>query len=347
MTRWNSGTVRHIPEEELHAYLDQALSRSQCVEIESHMAGCRQCAEVRDDTAALRDRTTALLARLGPGVLIPPPFEQVRDRFVQDRFRRRRWLTQTAWAASLLVALGIGMRVNHWVHGSAAQPAVTVAVQSPAPVAAVAPAVPVTTPAPSPNRSQPPRGQRRAVALHDPAASRVGTSAFQQNSDDSPDVMVANYLPPSDGPDQLSQEVFSVETQPTAPDAGLQGLWRSVGPDGLSTASSTPIPRVPGLPVVQVQVQPGDLGADVTAVDQQLEDGGLIRTLEGPVARVTSILADQEKAARDTAVNTPPSPASRDRMTLTLRQGDRMLAVTGPAKVLGSLMSRVNVRKRY
>jgi hypothetical protein len=185
------------------------------------------------------------------------------------------------------------------------------------------------------------------VALHDPAASTVGTSTFQQNSDDSPDVMVATYLPPSGGPDQLSQEVFSVETQPTAPDASLQGLWRAVAPDRLSAASSSPIPKVPGLPVVQVQVQPGDPGADVTAVDQQLEDGGLIRTLEGPAARVSSILADQEKAARDTAANGPPSQASRDRMTLTLRQGDRMLAVTGPAKVLGSLMSRVNVRKRY
>ena len=27
--------MRHIPEDELHAYLDQGLSRSQCVEIET------------------------------------------------------------------------------------------------------------------------------------------------------------------------------------------------------------------------------------------------------------------------------------------------------------------------
>ena len=33
-------SMRHIPEDELHAYLDQALSRSQCVEIESHLAAC-------------------------------------------------------------------------------------------------------------------------------------------------------------------------------------------------------------------------------------------------------------------------------------------------------------------
>jgi hypothetical protein len=34
-------------------------------------------------------------------------------------------------------------------------------------------------------------------------------------------------------------------------------------------------------------------------------------------------------------------------MTLTVRQGDRMLAVTGPSTVLGTLMSRVSVRRRY
>ena len=58
--------MRHIPEDELHAYLDQALSRSQCVEIESHLAGCPSCRATRDGIAALRDHTPALLARLAP-----------------------------------------------------------------------------------------------------------------------------------------------------------------------------------------------------------------------------------------------------------------------------------------
>ena len=60
------GPMRHIPEDELHAYLDQALSRTQCVEIESHLAECPSCRGMRDGIAALRDRTTALLAKLAP-----------------------------------------------------------------------------------------------------------------------------------------------------------------------------------------------------------------------------------------------------------------------------------------
>ena len=65
--------MRHVPEEELHPYLDQALSRSQCVEIETHLAECGHCRDQRDNIAALRDRTTALLGQLTPRNLIIPP----------------------------------------------------------------------------------------------------------------------------------------------------------------------------------------------------------------------------------------------------------------------------------
>ena len=72
--------MRHIPDDELHAYLDQGLSRSQCVEIESHLAACPACQASRDGIAALRDRTTALLARLAPPRSFPTPFETLRRR---------------------------------------------------------------------------------------------------------------------------------------------------------------------------------------------------------------------------------------------------------------------------
>ena len=56
--------MRHIPEDELHAYLDQGLSRSQCVEIESHLAGCSSCrANARRDRRASRPDHRAALPR--------------------------------------------------------------------------------------------------------------------------------------------------------------------------------------------------------------------------------------------------------------------------------------------
>src|ERR1044072_6865190 len=56
MIAWNTRAVRHVPEDELHAYLDQALSRSQCVEIETHLSACARCRHGRGDIAAPRDR---------------------------------------------------------------------------------------------------------------------------------------------------------------------------------------------------------------------------------------------------------------------------------------------------
>src|SRR5437867_2942461 len=100
--------MRHIPEEELHAYLDQGLSRSQCVEIESHLAACPACQSARDGIAALRDRTTALLAKLAPPRGFPPAFESLRRRAAMEASARRRRVHLAAWAASLVAAVGLG-----------------------------------------------------------------------------------------------------------------------------------------------------------------------------------------------------------------------------------------------
>jgi hypothetical protein len=185
------------------------------------------------------------------------------------------------------------------------------------------------------------------VALREPTSARLPVAAFQV-ADESAEVMVASYAPAPEGTDQASQETFSVESQPAVSGGNLQGFWRNVGVDGLEPSTPGQLPRVPGLPVIQVQVQPGEAGGEVTAVDQQLEDGQMIRTIEGPAAKVSSLIATQE--AEDASSRQPAAANNNqpDKMTLTLRQGDRMLAVTGPSKVLGSLMiSRGGVRRRY
>jgi hypothetical protein len=101
-------SMSHIPEDELHAYLDQALGRSRCVEIESHLAECTRCRDARDGIAALRDRTTALLARLAPRRTTVPPYAEIRRRAQLQLFRQQRILSRLAWAASVVLALGIG-----------------------------------------------------------------------------------------------------------------------------------------------------------------------------------------------------------------------------------------------
>ena len=83
------------PKDGLRPCLDRGTRSFQCVEIECHLAACAaSCQASRDGIAALRDRTTALLARLAPPRSFPTPFETLRRRAdleVSARRRRLMW----------------------------------------------------------------------------------------------------------------------------------------------------------------------------------------------------------------------------------------------------------------
>jgi hypothetical protein len=120
----------------------------------------------------------------------------------------------------------------------------------------------------------------------------------------------------------------------------MPGLWRTILPDSTAPQATGDLPRVPGLPVVQMRVQPGKGGTEVTAVDQLLESGEMIRTIAGPAVRVGSLVEKEPPAAQSAGGRVS------GRMTVTIRQGDQMVAVTGPSQALGSLLSRVDIKRR-
>jgi hypothetical protein len=144
--------MSHIPEDELHAYLDQAVGRSRSIEIESHLAECTRCRDARDGIAALRDRTTALLARLAPRRTVIPPYAEIRRRAQLQVFRQRRILARLAWAASVVLALGIG-----WTASTLSRTPPDGAPLATAPVTTPAPSVQPDVPAAPPARPAPPR----------------------------------------------------------------------------------------------------------------------------------------------------------------------------------------------
>jgi hypothetical protein len=348
--------VRHIPEDELHAYLDQALSRSQCVEIERHLARCPRCQAQRDDIAALRDRTTALLARVGPPPIIPPAFETLMARAAAREHQRWRWLRAGAWAASVGGVLFLGW----WMSGRlfleqpraalASAPAVAPARDVPRteviPVPAANQKASAVTRKPSPARPRPqplqlvrasrPVGDEAPAATGFALATETDPQAFYGSN---PDRLTLEGVPPL--------ELNDLVAQPVGDDPGLNGLWRTIVPDKDAADRRGDIALVPGLPVVQMRVQPGTAGDDVTAVDQMLESGDMVRTISGPAPRVLALV--NEDAAADSA-SLRMAGGSTDHMTVTIRQADRMVAVTGPANALGSLLARVNIRnakRRY
>jgi hypothetical protein len=340
MTEWTT-IVRHIPDPELHAYLDQALSRSQCVEIERHLAHCPRCQSLRDDIAALRDRTTALLARTGPPPIVPPLYDTLRIRHAARLRVRWRRLVAGAWAASVAGAAFIGWQLNHQVHGGTPSlplpPETIVQVplrEAPAPLSA---ARPILAGREEGARGLEPVRVPRVRRAEDPTSP----VRFANTLETDPDTLFVATAAEAMVPGAMPADVPDLIAQPVSAEPGLQGIWRTIVPDNGQAAQPADIPRVPGLIVLQMRVQPGTGGSDVTAVDQLLESGEVIRTIAGPAAQVGALVVDDT-----TGEASRSGEGTQSIMTVTIRQGDRMVAVTGPSQALGSLLSRVDVKRR-
>lgn len=333
--------MRHIPDPELHAYLDQALSRSQCVEIERHLAHCPRCQSLRDDIAALRDRTTALLARTGPPPIVPPLYDTLRIRHAARVRVRWRRLVTGAWAASVAGAAFIGWQLNHQVHGG------TPSLPLPPETIVQVPLREAPAPAPGGNTILAARDERPlgTEPVRVPRVRRVDEAAapvrFASTLETDPDTLFDAPVAEAMVPGAVPADVPDLITQPVSAEPGLQGIWRTIVPDNSQAAQPADIPRVPGLIVLQMRVQPGAGGSDVTAVDQLLESGEVIRTIAGPAAQVGALVVDDT-----TREGRRGGEGTQSIMTVTIRQGDRMVAVTGPSQALGSLLSRVDVKRR-
>ena len=287
--------MRHIPEEELHAYLDQALSRTQAVEIESHLASCARCQAERDAIAGLRDRTTALLGTLAPrGSVARPAWSELRRRHQAATARRANVLRGAVWAASLIGAIGLGYGAHSW------RDAATAVVPTPI---IVAPRPVATVPAP---------------------VQQIAASALLRPLD---------RTAPRSTPAH-SFEGMGADTLDAAPSGPAGGLWRTESLDR-AVASGLSVPRVAGLPVLQIQIQ--EASSPLVAVDQQLSSGELVRTIEGPAA---------EMALLDRSAVASTGPDGVGASTVSMRRGNRMLLMTAriPADSLRALLARVKIK---
>ena len=341
--------MRHIPEDELHAYLDQGLSRSQCVEIESHLAGCSPCRATRDGIAALRDRTTALLSRLAPPRRFPPAFETLRGLAAQRVHTRRRRFRVATWAASLLAALGLG-----WSASTMVGPGRTSVATRTAPAVAEAPALPPRTdsvePKPPASAPGPAAGTPTSVrpeARREPARARTTARVARQDSirEDSIRAAMLAVLDPAPAP-----ELAPLDDR--RPGAGEQfdGLWRTMSWDGAQSEAGQSLPHIDGLPVLRVQVQANDHGKrPLMVVAQQLASGQVIQTIEGPVRDVSELLSRRTGTSPDGGLSVSISDAEPAAdQAMAMQMGDRMLAITGalPSDSLRAMIRRINAEMR-
>lgn len=320
MTEWiSTGTVRHIPEDELHAYLDQALSRSQCVEIECHIAECHACEQLRSRVAAVRDRTTALLADAGPGRVRVPPYEELLARRAaigqKQAARRQRIMTGGLMAAGLSLAVGAGWVTRGLLSPAAAAPQVAsaparsvVAVEARAPIEA----------APTPAR---PLSARTEIPT-ERSLVRVDRSTLNDGM-----VQVNAVAPDEESP-------------------SFDGLWQTVDAQRAAAETGGNLPRIEGLPILEIQLQRGSGEERPTVVVyQQHPSGKIIRTIEGPMERVEELVA--RHSAQSLALHasqpelTPPDYLSDG--GASARRVLRIVTVTGllPADSLNALAKTI------
>jgi hypothetical protein len=328
--------MRHIPEEELHAYLDQGLSRSQCVEIESHLAACPSCQALRDSIAALRDRTTAMLAKLAPPRGFPPAFDSLRERAAAAASARRRRLHLGAWAASLVAALGLGWTGNYLMTARPTAPARMAHSAS-----ITTPATPVSL---TPTTTIRPQPTRQPVARSTPRRRPA-----KPVLDSSPSVAPAPVIPAP------ALELSSRDIPRGDFDAEFDGMWRTMSWDGAQAEAGDKLPHIDGLPVVQVQLQASENGKQpLMVVAQQLSSGEVIRTIEGPMSDVSHLLAkrtmtdpDSSTAGRSSARTTSNGSPHTDQ-TMAMQRGDRLLVITGalPSDSLLAMIRRLNAEMR-
>jgi hypothetical protein len=338
--------MRHIPEDELHAYLDQGLSRSQAVEIESHLAACSSCRASRDSIAALRDRTTALLAKLAPPRRFPPAFDSLRERAAARVSTRRRRLRLGAWAASLVAAVGLG-----WTASAVMGPTRTVSVTQ----RDSTPPAPAAAPRSTLEALAADTAERSAVRPTSPPAPtatpvrfpsrRPSPSAVRQARDDSARAAKLAVLDPAPVLELTPLE----ERRQGAGEFG--GMWRTMSWDGAQTEAGRNVPHIDGLPVLRVQVQATNQGTrPLMVVAQQLSSGQVIQTIEGPTADVSELLSRRTtSSSADGGLSVTVSDATPGAdQAMAMQLGDRMLAITGalPSDSLRAMIRRINAEMR-
>ena len=327
--RHNPEPIRHIPEEELHAYLDQALSRSQCVEIEHHLAGCHVCRAERDGIAALRDRTTALLVAAAPRRIRPRPYAHLSAAHVERASRRTRLLRGAGWAASVVAAIGLGWGLNQWsTPGTATSGEPTAAVASTA-----------GQPPETPIRTNTPTQVATLTAPSRPVAAPTRTEP-------SPAETATHEPPPPPRP--ATSELASLAGTSAASEPVLTGVWRTVAWSNTQAEQEEWVPRVDGVPVVQVkQRQAPEGGRPITLVTQILANGEIISTVEGPATEGAALLSQQPGQSasaelQDMEAAPRPLPAEGSRPAAP-GSAPRTLAIFGsaPPDSLKAFMLRV------
>lgn len=121
--------MSHVDEGRLHAYLDgEVPAGAERRALETHLVSCVSCRAALIEARALRQRSSEVLRQSGPPEdTAPPPFEEIRQRSrarsVGRETRRLSRFRMLAWAATVVIAAGVGSVVTLQFRADAPQSA--------------------------------------------------------------------------------------------------------------------------------------------------------------------------------------------------------------------------------
>lgn len=307
--------MSHLDDGQLHMVLDGALDLlgdDRAAGVRTHLRTCPDCRARLETEAAVRGRAHSILEEADPGPLDLPSLEELRAQARHRDGNARRALPHgvaLAWAASVILALGVGLYGPElWRRSLAVPPAAPklerdeasyqerpdraedsgAASEVEAPVEEAPPAVPSAAPVEVGEQSD--RGTR-AEQARARATSPESRAAPEARSSVEADVAAGSG---GGAPGRVEQDA---------------GPRRS--PEAVKMLGSAPDGRaVPGLPILRVE----ELGGGMARIRQELPDGDTLVVLHVPLeAGALSGLGSGEAAlSRPTAASDGRSPAGRD-----------------------------------
>jgi len=285
--------VSHVDEGMLHAYLDGELPAPERAALEIHIAQCATCGARLAEERSLIERASAVLGAARPSEHPAPPLSELTSR----RRRGRRIFGARlpfAWAATVLLALGIG----YYLH----------APESPVPPApepqtvAMTPDHPATTSVPASKKPEARQLQRRAnaprassreeAAMADKTRATDSTIAFatQPLATGAVAAQSSNQLrgaAPVRAPAPAAPSALRVDEAIVRADSSLAGLrgrlvsseWTIISRGSARTLLGADPVGIPGLAARDIKRSPTDA---TIVVEQQLDSRTVIQLFQRP-----------------------------------------------------------------
>lgn len=331
--------MSHVDDGELTAYADGAYPGNdpEALRISAHLSACDNCRTRLEQAHALRDRAAGILAYATPLQVMAPPFETLEAQLSTSSRRPRRHVN-LAWAASIMLALGLGwFGRGAWQNppvqqrvaaddapAAAATEAAADLGQSPAQPAAPQPAPQVAAePRPAaPARREPARSRLSGSAVPGEEAALGATAGAAASRAAS---RAAAPPPAATAPElaeaKVAADAIANRQYMSAADAERRGIN---------------VPRIPELPVTRIA-----MNQDTTFIDQSLPDGRVVRltvTTEREEAR-----REPRSAARSAAAEMAQAQKSVAPANVVIRHDGKLITVTGdlPADSLRALAGKI------